>query len=170
MPVKIDLSGTATDPQTLAISGNALVTFQNKGDDKITTPFNILVFEDKDSDGKYTQGVDSMLATGITATANFGDEPLPVTILMITREYSPDTSLAGRIYQIERDGNIEWGPVYLYELMPETPATSYENAAITTDIDKEGQPVIGIRVDNKSVILDSDGYLKPPKTRSYHLR
>ena len=73
LPVKIDLSGTATDPQTLAISGNALVTFQNKGDDKITSSFDITVFEDKDNDGKYTLGVDTTLGmsafvTGPTAS------------------------------------------------------------------------------------------------------
>jgi subtilase family serine protease len=63
VPVKIDLSGTATDPQTLAISGNSQVFFQNKGDDKITTSFNVLVFEDTDMDGKYTPGVDNLLST-----------------------------------------------------------------------------------------------------------
>ena len=73
VPVKLDLSGTATDPQSLAISGNALVTFQNKGDDKITSSFNVTVFEDKDNDGKYTQGVDTTLGmstfvTGPTAS------------------------------------------------------------------------------------------------------
>jgi subtilase family serine protease len=68
VPVKIDLSGTTTDPQTLAISGNALVFFQNKGDDKITTSFNVTVFEDRDNDGKYTAGVDTTLGTSAFVT------------------------------------------------------------------------------------------------------
>jgi subtilase family serine protease len=73
VPVKIDLSGTMTDPQTLTISGNALVTFQNKGDDKITSSFNVTVFEDKDNDEIYTPGVDTTLGmsafvTGPTAS------------------------------------------------------------------------------------------------------
>ncbi len=64
VPTKIDLTGATTDPQTLAISGTARVTFQNTGDDKITTPFNVLIFEDMDGDGKYTSGVDNVLSSG----------------------------------------------------------------------------------------------------------
>ena len=63
VPTKVDLTDTTTDPQTLAISGTAHVTFQNIGDDKITTPFNVIIFEDKDGDGKYTAGVDNLLST-----------------------------------------------------------------------------------------------------------
>ncbi len=63
VPIKVDLTDTTTDPQTLAISGTAHVTFQNIGDDKITAPFNVIIFEDKDGDGKYTAGVDNLLGT-----------------------------------------------------------------------------------------------------------
>ncbi len=69
VPMKIDLSGTTTDPRTLAISGTAHVSFQNKGDAKITTPFDIVVFEDKDNDGRYTSGVDNLLGTGTNTLA-----------------------------------------------------------------------------------------------------
>ncbi len=65
VPVSIDLTNTTTDPQSLAISGTAHVTFQNTGDDKITTSFNVSIFEDKDGDGKYTAGVDNLLGTGL---------------------------------------------------------------------------------------------------------
>ncbi len=68
VPVKIDVSSLATDPQTLAISGTAQVTFQNKGDAKIELPFNLLVFEDKDNDGVYTSGVDNLLGTSTMLT------------------------------------------------------------------------------------------------------
>ncbi len=68
VPTKIDLTDTATDPQTLAISGNAHVTFQNKGDDTITTSFNVLIFEDMDNDGRYTAGLDNLLGTSTMAT------------------------------------------------------------------------------------------------------
>ncbi|MDH4164481.1 MAG: hypothetical protein OEW15_17605 [Nitrospirota bacterium] len=63
VPVKIDLTDMTTDPQTLVVSGTSHVTFQNKGDDKITTAFNVLVFEDKDNDGRYTAGIDTVLGT-----------------------------------------------------------------------------------------------------------
>ena len=68
VPVKVDLTDTTTDSQTLAISGTAHVTFQNKGDDKITAPFNVLIFEDRDNDGRYTAGVDSALGTSTFVT------------------------------------------------------------------------------------------------------
>ncbi len=64
VPTKIDLMDTTTDPQTLVISGNAHVTFQNTGDDKITTSFNVLIFEDMDLDSRYTSGVDNLLSSG----------------------------------------------------------------------------------------------------------
>ena len=51
VPVKIDLSALTTDPSALSVSGTAAVTFQNKGDDKITSSFDVLVFEDTDLDG-----------------------------------------------------------------------------------------------------------------------
>ncbi len=68
VPIKIDLSGSITDPLTLAISGNAQVTFQNKGDNKIELPFNVIVFEDKDNNGVYTSGMDNLLGTSTMVT------------------------------------------------------------------------------------------------------
>jgi len=61
VPLAFDLSGASTDPQTLRISGTATVRFQNKGDDKVSTPFRITVFEDRDGDGLYTEGTDLSL-------------------------------------------------------------------------------------------------------------
>jgi subtilase family serine protease len=62
VPVKIDLDSMTTGTN-LAVSGAAYVTFQNKGDDRINTSFNVLVFEDTDLDGKYTAGVDNLIST-----------------------------------------------------------------------------------------------------------
>jgi large repetitive protein len=68
VPTKIDLTDTATNPQSLAISGFAHVSFQNKGDDKITTSFNVTVFEDMDNDSIYTPGIDTFLGTSTFVT------------------------------------------------------------------------------------------------------
>jgi large repetitive protein len=67
-PLEFDLSGATTDPQSLRISGTATVKFQNKGDDKVNTPFRITVFEDKDGDGVYTEGTDLTLGSWDYAT------------------------------------------------------------------------------------------------------
>lgn len=86
VPVKIDLTDTTTDPQTLAISGTARVTLQNKGDDKITQPFDVLIFEDKDGDAGYTAGVDNLISTATNTMtlwpegANIVDVPLAGTV------------------------------------------------------------------------------------------
>ncbi|WP_041245589.1 CARDB domain-containing protein [Geotalea uraniireducens] len=68
VPLEFDLSATTTDPQSLRISGMAKVKFQNKGDDKVATPFRITVFEDKDNDGVYTEGTDQALGSWDYAT------------------------------------------------------------------------------------------------------
>jgi len=60
-PLEFDLSAAATDPQSLRVSGMAKVKFQNNGDDKVATPFRIMVFEDRDGDGFYTEGTDQAL-------------------------------------------------------------------------------------------------------------
>ncbi|MHB8843400.1 MAG: CARDB domain-containing protein [Nitrospirota bacterium] len=73
--MKFDLSDAITDPQSLALSGTAHVTFQNKGDDNIITPFTVMVFEDKDDDGKYTQGLDNLLGTGTFVTGPTASVP-----------------------------------------------------------------------------------------------
>ncbi len=82
VPIKIDTGDTTTDPQTLKISGTVHVTIQNNGDDKITTPFNVIIFDDTDMDGRYTQGVDTLLGTATNSMtlwpegANIIDVPL----------------------------------------------------------------------------------------------
>ncbi|MFZ5875050.1 MAG: CARDB domain-containing protein [Nitrospirota bacterium] len=62
-PLKIDVANAVTDNQTLAISGSVVVTVQNKGDAKITTPSSVLIFDDTDFDARYTAGVDTLLGT-----------------------------------------------------------------------------------------------------------
>lgn len=69
VPLEFDLSGVTTDLQSLRISGTATVKFQNKGDDKVSTPFRITVFEDRDGDGLYTEGTDLALGYWDYATA-----------------------------------------------------------------------------------------------------
>ena len=61
VPLVFDFSGVRTDPQTLRISGKTSIKFQNKGDDVVAAPFRVTVFEDKDNDGIYSEGSDSML-------------------------------------------------------------------------------------------------------------
>ena len=59
----IDTSGITTDSQTLAISGNVLVTIKNSGNSNVTVPFDITVFEDTDKDKKLTSGTDNLVGS-----------------------------------------------------------------------------------------------------------
>ena len=62
VPLKISYSDdTVTDAHTLQATGTVHVSFQNKGDEKIETPFHVLIYEDINQDGIYTQGVDTDL-------------------------------------------------------------------------------------------------------------
>lgn len=80
LPTALDLSGMTTDPQTLAVGGNALVTFQNKGDAKIATPFSVIVFEDTDHDGRYTAGVDALLGSATNSLSLWPDGANMLTV------------------------------------------------------------------------------------------
>ncbi len=64
VPLEFEFSEeTATDPQTLETADTVHITFQNKGDEKIDTPFSVRVFEDINQDGFYTEGFDTTLGT-----------------------------------------------------------------------------------------------------------
>jgi subtilase family serine protease len=97
VPLEFDLSATTTDPQSLRISGMANVRFQNRGDDKVTTPFRITVFEDRDNDGIYSEGTDLSLgwwdysaplnpnmvgtvAVNLSGSLTFRDSPIYATL------------------------------------------------------------------------------------------
>jgi len=163
VPISIDLTSVATDPLTLAISGKAHVNFQNKGDDKITSSFNVILFEDTDLDGRYTPGLDNVLSTGVGTRAIFDEGSFPESVLLITDAYSSTVYIEGSVYLIERDGKIKWGPVYLKDLVPEFQTIAYENADITAIHEIDGEPLILIRIQNKALALDKDGYLKQPQ-------
>jgi len=160
VPISIDLTSVATDPLTLAISGKAHVNFQNKGDDKITSSFNVILFEDTDLDGRYTPGLDNILGTGIAS--KFSVNQSHETVLLITHAYSPAVYIEGSVYLIEHDGKISWGPVYLNDFKTDSEAVRYANDAIAVVQDSEGELALDIRIHNKALVLDMDGYLKQP--------
>ncbi len=162
-PTAPDLISMLTSGQTLTLSGDVRVAFENSGYAKDADASGFIVFRDKNEDGKYTQGMDEFLGKGKYAFATFSDQPVPEFVLLITQVYSPALYMEGSVYLIEHDGSIAWGPVYLNELMPDTPPASHENAVLATDIDKEGTPEISVRVNEQSVKLDRDGYLKPSR-------
>jgi subtilase family serine protease len=113
VPIKFEfLDDTATDSQTLAISGTAQVTFRNKGDEKIEGPFDVLVFEDTDRDGRYTEGVDTAL--GVESNnlplwpngANMVVVPLSGTVRFLNAPLSALVDSADAVAEQDEENNI----------------------------------------------------------------
>jgi subtilase family serine protease len=107
--------GTVTDSQTLQISGAALVTFQNKGDEKIEDAFDVLVFEDTDKDGHYTEGVDTLLGTESNTIflwpngANMVEVPLSGTITFVEAPLSVLIDSGDAVVEQDEENNIITG-------------------------------------------------------------
>ena len=147
--------------QTLTLSPHVKAAFENTGNAKIADSASILIFEDKDNDGRYTAGVDKFLGTGTYTIAKFNDDRLPEIVLLITQVYSPAQYMEGSVYLTEHDGKIKWGPVYLNNLAPDALFASYDSALVISDFDGDGQTEIKIKSNSNEIILDKDGYLKP---------
>jgi len=95
---------------------------------------------------------------GYTAVGNLDDDPYPEIVLStFVNVYPHPTSL--RIYLLEHDGTIKWGPVYLKNLEGITTATQ-GGAPMIADFDGDGEPEIGIKGLNTYYILDKAGKVK----------
>jgi hypothetical protein len=167
VPVKIDLSGMTTDTQTLAVSGNALVTFQNKGDDKITAQFGVQMFEDSDLDKVFTPDIDRTLETGSYTIGSLSDDQQPA-IAIVVHAYDPPAYPGERVFLLEPDGKIAWGPVYLSDIDPEdNTAPLSDSTPVITDSDADGEKEIVIRrKKGEDIVLDGEGHGKQEKRRS----
>ncbi|MBI5075871.1 MAG: hypothetical protein HZB62_11995 [Nitrospirae bacterium] len=85
----IDLTGVTSDKQTRIISGNALVTIKNIGNQPANGPFSIIAFEDSNNNQVYDPGTDIIFGTatyqsGLAAGAsNTVTIPISGTVLFI---------------------------------------------------------------------------------------
>ncbi|MFH1673040.1 MAG: PKD domain-containing protein, partial [Pseudomonadota bacterium] len=60
-PYRIDVSGISTDAQSLKTSGIVNVTIVNNGEDPVSDPFELLLFEDMDNNGDFDAATDAIL-------------------------------------------------------------------------------------------------------------
>ena len=84
----VDVSGAATDPQSLAITGQVAVELTNLGTVD-ASGFDVAVFEDLDGDGAYTAGADNLLGTASVAVLAPGEVtslPVPVSGTVLFRD------------------------------------------------------------------------------------
>ncbi|HEX7184807.1 MAG TPA: Calx-beta domain-containing protein [Thermoanaerobaculia bacterium] len=57
----VDTAGSATDPQTLAVSGTVTVEVGNEGNLDVSGGFALVLFEDRDGNGTFTAATDNLL-------------------------------------------------------------------------------------------------------------
>ncbi len=65
----LDRSAIVTNGQTLVISGSLGFTIVNNGITAVSSPFNVTVFEDRNFNGAYDPGTDTVLGTAVEAAA-----------------------------------------------------------------------------------------------------
>ena len=83
------------------------------------------------------------LRDGFNAVANFDDDAFPEIVLV---EY-------GRVYLLNYDGSIKWGPVTI-------PHGGYGGPPTIADFDNDGEPEIGVAGAYRYVVFETDGSIK----------
>jgi subtilase family serine protease len=113
VPIRVKfLDDITTDSQSLEISGTVQVTFQNRGDEKISDPFDVLIFDDTDRDGRYTEGVDTALGTtSNTLTlwpngANMVDVPLSGRVRFVGAPLSALIDAGDAVVEQDEENNV----------------------------------------------------------------
>ncbi|MEO6666865.1 MAG: CARDB domain-containing protein, partial [Nitrospiria bacterium] len=101
------------------------------------------------------------LTDGLNAIGNFDDDAFPEVVLLAMSNQYPH-SPGGRLYLLEHDGRIKWGPIYLNLLdgLDSRFASSVANPPVIADFDGDGYAEIGVMGLNRYFILNQDGQVK----------
>lgn len=83
------------------------------------------------------------LTDGFNAVANFDSDP-SLEVVLVT---------AGKVYLLENDGTIKWGPVSM-------PGGGVGGAPTVADMDNDGQLEIGVAGDSRYSVFETDGSVK----------
>ncbi len=121
----VDVSQTATDTDTLVITGNVRVNIENRGGSFFDGGFQVLLFEDQNNDGAYQSGVDKALGArafnGNIASSGAASLDVPVSGIVTFRDnliYAFVDS-ASQIPELDETNNIgSSGAESLYQPAP----------------------------------------------------
>ncbi len=83
------------------------------------------------------------LTDGFNAIGNFDSDPFPEIVLVD----------AGKVYLLENNGAIKWGPVAL-------PGGGSGGAPTVADMDNDGQPEIGVAGASRYTVFETNGSVK----------
>lgn len=98
----------------------------------------------------------SSLSDGSTALGNFDDDPNP-EIVFTTHETLVGQPGGGKVYLLEHDGTLRWGPVVLHGLEPTAPAAGLAGTPVVADFNGDGKPEIGVSGFDRYFALNEDG-------------
>lgn len=106
----IDAAGVTTDPLTLAAAGTVAVTVANLGDEDVSVPFRLAVFDDVDGDGRF--GLADALAGEVDVPAlPVGGEAALAVPVAFTAAFAGDllyafADSAGEIAESDEENNV----------------------------------------------------------------
>ncbi len=92
---EVDVGAVAYDAQTLQASGTVTGRVTNLGPNDLGVPFEVLFFEDRDHDGKYTARRDAVLASTAVSSPLAAGDSLTVSGTVSGRVEFPGASILG---------------------------------------------------------------------------
>ncbi|HET8760141.1 MAG TPA: CARDB domain-containing protein, partial [Nitrospiria bacterium] len=96
---------------------------------------------------------------GINAVANFDDDPAP-EIVLVTSGFVSGQPAGGKVYLLESDGTMRWGPIALRGLEPTAQSAGLGGPPVVADFDGDGRADIGVSGFDRYFVLDRDGAVK----------
>jgi subtilase family serine protease len=96
---------------------------------------------------------------GINAVGNFDDDPAPEVVL-VTTGFVAGQPAGGKVYLLEHDGSLKWGPVSLRGLEPTAQTGGLGGPPVVADFDGDGHADIGVSGLDRYFVLDGDGRVK----------
>ncbi len=80
-PIELNIAGTHTNDTTLHIDGTALLTIVNTGSEPVNTPFEVIVFEDRNYNQMFDKSIDGILGSVTTNSIGINDtQTIPIAI------------------------------------------------------------------------------------------